>query len=81
MENLTNQILELDNDRKFFVLRQAVYKGITYYFAAEVLENEEDFTGEFIFLERKNGEDESFSVEEVTDNEILKVLVKNVKLD
>lgn len=80
MENLTNQILELGDGSKYFVLRQAAYKGKTYYFAGETTDNEEDFTGEFIFLERIE-EDGEFSVEEVTDPEILAVLVKNVRLD
>ena len=35
MENLTNQILKLKSGKNYFVLRQAAYKGITYYFGAE----------------------------------------------
>ena len=31
MENLTNQVLELANGKKCFILRQAVYKGNTYF--------------------------------------------------
>lgn len=85
MENLTNQILELDDGSKYFVLRQAAYKGKTYYFAGEIEDNEEEFTGEFIFLEKINSEDDSegggFSVEEVVDPDVLRVLAKNIKLD
>ena len=50
MENLTNQILELGNGKKYFVLRQAAYKGETYYLCAEVTDNEEEFTNNFAFF-------------------------------
>ena len=50
MENLTNQILKLKSGKNYFVLRQAAYKGITYYFGAEVTSDEEDFTNKFVNL-------------------------------
>lgn len=81
MENLTSQVLELGDESKYFVLRQAVYKGKTYYFAGELTDNEEEFTGEFIFLERVDAEDGGFALDEVTDPDILRVLAKNIKLD
>ena len=52
MINLTNQILELQNGKKFFVVRQATFRKKTYFFAAEV-----------------------------TDDETLRILAKNIKLD
>ena len=79
MENLTNQILELDNGEKYFVLRQAVYKGKTYYFGAEVTEDEEDFTNEFVFLEKIG--DEGLKVKKVKDQAIIEVLAKNIKIN
>ena len=79
MENLTNQILELATGEKYFVLRQAVYKGITYFFGAEVTEDEEDFTNNFVFLE-KVGE-EGLKVRKVKDQSIIEVLAKNVKIN
>jgi len=80
MDNLTNQVLDLENGKKYFVVRQAVYKGITYYLGAELTEDEEDFTGNFVFLERV-GFDEDFSVKVVTDKAILEVLAKNIKIE
>lgn len=80
MENLTNKVLELANNKKYFVLRQAAYKGKTYYFGAEVTPDGEDFTNEFIFLERIE-RDGKFNVKEVTDKATLKVLAENIKLD
>lgn len=80
MENLTNQILNLGNNKSYFVLRQAAYKGKTYYFGAEVTPDGEEFTNEFIFLERVEV-DGNFSVKVVKDNEVLKILAENIKLD
>ena len=79
MENLTNQILDLKNGEKYFILRQAVYKGTTYYFGAEVTEDEEDFTNNFVFLE-KVGE-EGLKVKKVKDQAIIEVLAKNIKIN
>ena len=80
MENLTNQVLKLANGKQYFVLRQAVYRGVTYYFGAELDETEEDFTNNFMFLE-KIEKDGKLVVKEVKNQEILDVLCKNIKLD
>ena len=79
MENLTNQVLALANGKKFFVLRQAVYKGTTYFLSAELTEDEEDFTNNFIFLQKVG--DEGLKVKKVKDQNIIDVLAKNIKLD
>ena len=79
MENLTNQVLALANGKKYFVLRQAVYKGTTYFLSAELTEDEEDFTNNFIFLQKVG--DEGLKVKKVTDQNIIDVLAKNIKLD
>ena len=79
MENLTNQVLALANGKKFFVLRQAVYKGTTYVLSAELTEDEEDFTNNFIFLQKVG--DEGLKVKKVKDQNIIDVLAKNIKLD
>lgn len=80
MENLTNQVLKLKSGTRYFVLRQAAYKGNTYYLGAELTENEEDFTNNFAFLERVEKEGKFF-VKEVKDKSVLEVLAKNIKLD
>ena len=79
MENITNQILELDDGSKYFVLRQAVYKGVTYFLGAEVTPDEEDFTNEFVFLERVG--DEDLMVRKVTDPAIIEILDQNIKIN
>lgn len=79
MENLTNQVLALANGKKYFVLRQAVYKGNTYFLSAELTEDEEDFTNNFIFLQKVG--DDGLKVKKVTDKNIIEILAKNIKLD
>lgn len=79
MENITNQILDLENGKKYFVLRQAVYKGVTYFLGAEVTPDEEDFTNNFVFLERVGEGD--LKVKKVTDQAIIDILAKNIKIE
>ncbi len=84
MENLTNQVLELRDGKKYFILRQAAYKGKSYFLAAELTQDGEDFTNNFIFLEKVTGENDGnagFGVMEVKDPTVLDVLAKNIKLD
>ena len=79
MDNITNQVLDLENGKKYFVLRQAVYKGVSYFLGAEVTPDEEDFTNNFIFLERVG--DGDLMVKKVTDQSIIEVLSKNIKIE
>lgn len=80
MENLTNQVLEVNNGKKYFILRQAAYKGTTYFLAALVNDDESNFTNEFVFLEKVD-ENDKFYLKEVTDTDILNILAQNIKLD
>ena len=80
MENLTNKVLELSNGKKYFIVRQAAYKGETYYFVVETTADGEDFTENFKFLTRVE-KDGKFIVKEVKDKSILEVLAKNIKLE
>lgn len=80
MDNITNKVLELNNGKKYFIIRQAVYKDVTYYFAALLTDDEEDFKDEFTFLERYEKDGEIYA-KEVTDNKIIEILAKNIKID
>ncbi len=79
MKNYTNQILELADGKNYFVIRQAVYNDTTYFFAVEVTPDNEDFTNNFLFLEKVD-EGEKFKVKEVTDKKIIEILAKNIKI-
>lgn len=80
MENLTNQIIKLGNGKSYFILRQATYKGTTYFLGAEVTPDHEDFTNNFAFLEQIVV-DGTMYTREVKDKAIIEVLAKNIKLD
>ena len=80
MENLTNQVLTLANGKGYLVLRQAVYRGVVYYLAAEVTPDGEDFTNEFVFFQKEDI-DGKFNVKKVQDEAVLKVIASNIKLD
>lgn len=80
MENITNQILKLSNGLKYFVVRQATYRGVTYFLGAQVTEDGEDFTNDFVFLENV-GEDGKIAVKKVTDPRIIELLAKNIKIE
>ena len=79
MENLTNEVLDLENGKKYFVLRQAVYKGNTYFLVAELTSDEEKFTNNFTFLQKVGNE--GLKVKKVTDRAIAEILAKNIKLE
>jgi len=80
MENHTNQILKLANGKQYFVIRQALFKGVTYFLGAEVSADGEEFTNEFVFLEQIE-EEGKMKVKRVSDPSILEVLAKNIKFD
>lgn len=80
MENLTNQVLELKNGKNYLIVRQAIFNGTTYFFGAEVSEDGEDITDNFLFFERVD-KDGKFLVKEVKDPEILEILAKNIKVE
>lgn len=80
MENLTNQILKLANNKTYFILRQATYKGTTYFLGAETTPDQEDFTNNFAFLEQIVV-DGAMYTRVVKDPEVIEVLAKNIKLD
>lgn len=81
MNNLTNQVLKLDNGLSYFVLRQAAFKGNSYYLGAQVTPDGEDFTNKFIFLEKVEKEDGVFYVKPVEDPAVLDILAKNIKFE
>lgn len=82
MENRTNQIMSLETGRDYFINRQILYKGVTYYVATLVKkELAEDGTLEpedeiVIFEEREK--DGKKTVIVLEDEEIAKIILKNL---
>ena len=78
MINRINSIFELDNNKKYVVLNQAVYEGVNYYLLARITDDEKDILNELIICEEKekNG---VIGVEVVSDPKLLELLAKYLK--
>lgn len=80
MENLIYNIVELEGNKKYMVINQAVYKGTNYYLANKLADNGEDLTDEFkIFQEAKLNGEKAFEI--VTDIDMINLLAKYFKQD
>lgn len=75
MENRTNKIIKFNDEEKYFVLKQAVYKGKNYYMTVRVTPDGENFTDEFQVLQEDNRDGKSY-FSRVRDEQILNVLLK-----
>lgn len=81
MENRTNQILQLE-DKDYFINRQILYKGITYYVVTllkdEVVPGEGREPDEKVYVFRVIVEDGEDYIETVTDQELIKLIINNI---
>ena len=50
MENRINQVVELENGKKYFILKQAIYLNENYFIVAEVTEDGKDLKENFLVL-------------------------------
>ena len=75
MENRTNKIIKFSDEEKYFVLKQAVYKGKSYYMTAKITPDGENFTDEFQILQEENRDGKSY-FSRVKDEQILSILLK-----
>ena len=77
MENKTNQVLELANNKQYVVLRQVVYKGDTYYVTSEIYNDGDDFDKNLTLL-KETVEGGKTYVNIVRDPEIVKVVMDHI---
>ena len=78
MENRINKIIRLENQKMYYLLKQAVYNNESYYTAVEVLEEENKLTDKFELLhETKQEGDIYFS--KVKDPKMIQLLLKYMK--
>lgn len=75
MENRTNKIIKFSDEEKYFVLKQAVYKGKNYYMTVKTTPDGENFTDEFQVLQEDNRDGKSY-FSRLKDEKILSVLLK-----
>lgn len=77
MENRTNQIIELNNNKKYLILRQVVYKNDTYYVTCEIFDND-DFKKELTIL-KETIEEKDYFVNIVNDKDVVNIILKNIE--
>ncbi len=80
MINRTNQIVTLENDKEYFIFRQAVYLKETYYIAVEVEDNGTKFKEKVIVLKEMDDNGKKCIII-VRDPNIIASIIKNIKLD
>lgn len=79
MENRINQVMELENGKKYVVIKQAVYKEHNYYVSARLTDDEEDILEEYVIFEEVDYNGKK-SVLEVKDANLYKLVAKYVGL-
>ena len=79
MENLSGKILELNNNKNYYVLHQIEHDKEIYYFTVGITKDEE-FTKEYLFFKRIE-KDGKFSVKVVNDEKLIKTLASYIKVD
>lgn len=87
MENRINKIMELADGNKYIVIKQAIYKNENYYVVAKVNDEENDILN-IENTDEKNLRvlhelvyDGKLSVEDVTDPDLFKLIIKYVGLE
>lgn len=75
MENRINKIIVLENNKKYIVVNQAIYKNESYLLVNEINDTEDELLEEVLILQEEMVDGE-LEVTEVTDNQLLDLLEK-----
>lgn len=79
MENRINQVLELDNGKEYFILKQAIYMNDNYFIVSEVTEDGEDLKDTFLVLHEIK-EDGKIYIEIEKDPKTLQIILKHLDI-
>lgn len=79
MENRINHVVELENGKKYFILKQAIYLNDNYFIVSEVTEDEEDLKENFLVLHETKDNGESF-VKVETDPKVLQIILNHLDI-
>lgn len=75
MENRTNKIIKFSENERYFVLKQAVYQGNSYFMTVKTTPDGEEFTNEFYVLQETIKDGKSY-YSRVNDTKLLNLLLK-----
>ena len=79
MINRINQVMNLADGKKYVVIKQAIYKGTTYYVSMRLTDDEEDVIEELVVFEEVDFNNQK-AVQKVEDQNILKLVLEYVGL-
>lgn len=79
MENRINQVMTLDNGKKYIILHQAIYNNENYYVCNGVTEDGNDINDEFLLLHEFKDNDK-LTVELVEDADLSQFILKHLNL-
>lgn len=80
MKNKINKVITLANGKKYFILKQAIYKNENYYMVAEVTEDGQDLKEKFAMLHEFEKEGQEF-VELVKDQKTMQILLSHLNFE
>lgn len=75
MENRTNKTIKFSEQEKYFILKQAVFKGNSYYLTVRITPDGNDFTNEFAVLQETERDGDLY-FSRVNDTKTLSILLK-----
>lgn len=79
MENRINKLIKLSDNKKYYILKQAVYNNESYYTAALVTNDLKHLTDELVLL-HETKENGKIYFSNVTDPKIIQLLLKYMKV-
>ncbi|HPF83671.1 MAG TPA: hypothetical protein PLV83_05890 [Bacilli bacterium] len=79
MENRINSVIEIEDGKKFFVVKQAIYMNENYFIVSAVDNATNDVTDKFYVLHETKENGESF-VEVEKDPKILEIILKHLDI-
>lgn len=80
MNNKINKVITLEDGKKLFVLKQAIYKGENYYMVAEVSKDGETLYDKFALLHEVNKDGSEF-IETVKDPKTAEILLSHISFE
>lgn len=79
MENRINKIIKLGDKKIYYLLKQAIYKGESYYTAVEVTSDMKNLTNDFYLLHETTEKDGTY-FSKVKDPHMIQLLLNYMKV-
>lgn len=80
MENRINKIVKLENGKKYYILKQAIYKDENYFVVAKVTDDGEDLEDKFAILHETKENDKTF-IQFEKDPKIIQIILSHLNIE